>query len=424
MIQGRDRVHEDLVWLADVLWGSSGQFEVTIGGADDHPAVSLESYLILPSATRPRFLAPHEPPEASTASLRAYNSIRPTRMRVSRWVLATGLRMGLVQLVLRDRLHVRARGEPRQAAEALLSEHLREVFGRSDLVAAVGIGRPGPNRKPVLQVFTTRGEPLGYVKLGWNEFTRRLVKNEAAVLAAWAEQRPVELAVPRLIHQGQFEGLELAVISPLPTGVRRVRPTQRPPAAAIREVGRLHGSTSCRLAESPYWMGVQDRVARVAAELDPAASDGLISLVKGLGEKHGEDPFTFATWHGDWVPWNMARAGSRLFILDWEHAEAGIPLGLDALHFDFQAAFLLKGLPFPRALARAARLARPTLRDLSVESASVPALTVLYVLELFFRAHRARMDGAGTNPRLYPALLRCFEAAARGERPIPGDRDE
>ena len=72
---------------------------------------------------------------------------------------------------------------PAERPAHLLTEHLREIFGRRDLELAVILGVPRLNRKPVLQVLASDGTVVGYVKAAWNDLTAALVRNEARVLA-------------------------------------------------------------------------------------------------------------------------------------------------------------------------------------------------------------------------------------------------
>lgn len=90
-------------------------------------------------------------------------------------------------------------------------------------------GGVGPYRKPVLQIFAADEAPLGYVKVGWNDWTHEAVRREAAALQACAKH-PMRLGVPEFLGLSSWQGLELLVTSPLPRDVRRWGHGNGPPS--------------------------------------------------------------------------------------------------------------------------------------------------------------------------------------------------
>ena len=60
--------------------------------------------------------------------------------------------------------------------------------------------------------------------------------------------------------------------------------------------------------------------------------------------KHGaKQPNPFGSWHGDWMPWNLLRSGTDLWVWDWERSASGVPVGLDAAHFRFDIESKIRG---------------------------------------------------------------------------------
>ncbi len=51
------------------------------------------------------------------------------------------------------------------------------------------------------------------------------------------------------------------------------------------------------------------------------------------GAARPTQPWSGAAWHGDWVPWNMARDGDQVLLWDWEHYEDDVLAGFDHLHY-------------------------------------------------------------------------------------------
>ena len=392
---------ERLDWLIGVLWPESGGARTTFvptGGA-------AESYLVVPGRSRARFLVPATPRRAAAASVRAYNRLRSPRTRLMRSVLGTGLGLGIAQRLLRDQLWVSSTS----GVPTLLDHLRREVFDERPIVAGIGIGSPGPFRKPVLQVFSPGGRPLGFVKVGWNEVTRALVTTEAALLARCGDRSHPAFRTPRLLHAGAWGDLELSVAAPLPADVDRWRPWgEPPPPASIRDVARLAdaGSASAPLAQSDYWRGVGERLDAAGGE-GGELFDAVRSRAEAVEAAWGDVPVAFGAWHGDWSPWNFARSGEGFVVWDWEHGSLSAPLGFDLLHFHFQLSFIADARPLGEAIETARTAAEPMLRELGVQRPGLVA--TLHTLELGLRYAGASVGGAGTNPRFVaaaPAILR------------------
>jgi hypothetical protein len=370
----------------------------------------VEQFAVLPGAPGRSFLVPLAARWGTSAALTSYNALRPPRRRLARRMLALGLRAGLTGPLLRDRVDVGVAADAGTGdlPDVLLREHLCAMFGRTQVVVAIG-GGSGPYRKPVLQVFGADGTPLGYVKVGWNDWTRDAVRCEAAALRRCAA-RPLRLGVPALLDQSVWCGLDLLVTAPLPARVRRVgRGAELPGAGLLREISELSECRVGELAASPWWTGLRARIRdRVS---DPEAHFALAEVADRLERAAAQVPLGFGYWHGDLVPWNMARLGARLYVWDWESSAPDAPLGFDALHFYFQSAFVAQGRPLAEAAAHAGRRAAPTLHALGVEPADRSLITVLHLLELAVRHEEARSSTGDVDERFYPAVTRWLDRA-------------
>jgi hypothetical protein len=421
----RRRASGDLAWLIGLLWGpavEAGVLRVRTDGSVPEGFTAMERYAVVPSLARPRFLVPLASHRAAWASTSRYNALRPARVRALRAAIGAGMRVGAAQWALRDRLVVSvAEGATRAPLEELLiGEHLRRTLDVPDLVMAVGVREPHPNRKPTLQLLDTAGRMRAYAKIGWSPLTSDLVRREADALRACAASPPPGLEVPGVLAEGRWRDLDLVLTSPLPAGVRRHRQALRPPAVAVTAALAATGGTrSLPLAASPYWSSVRERVAEAgeAGPSGPGEAAEIAAVLRGaadrIEERHGGTTLTFGRWHGDWVPWNLAWEGNRLFAFDWEHSGDDVPLGFDLLHWRFQVAFVQQRRGAAEAASRCASQAAPDLARLGVEPAAAGALPSLYLLEAYLRAQRMQAAGAGWNPRFHPAMLQVL-AAARG----------
>jgi hypothetical protein len=347
---------------------------------------------------------------AATSALTAYKALRTPRRRLVRTVLALGLRSGLAQPVLRNRIDVgtAASATREQLADVLLTDHLCELLGRNRVFIAFG-GGSGPYRKPVLQVFGEGGTPLGYVKVGWNDWTRDAIRREAAALRACAGSQ-MRIGVPALLDHSVWHHLDLLVTAPLPGGVRRLsRGWPLPDVSLIREISELSPHHVGELATSPWWLGIRARIQTNAA--DSESHSALALLTDRIERWHGRTRLEFGSWHGDFVPWNLARLGPRVYAWDWESSAPDAPLGFDALHFHFQVAFVARRHPVQEAAALAARKARSALDALGVARDTHSLVAILHLLELFVRHEEARSSTGDLDERFYPAVTHVLERA-------------
>jgi hypothetical protein len=397
-------------WLFDLLF--SGTPDVTWAGKGTLPAgfERVDRFAVLPAGSSRLFVVSLTVRRGASAALTSYNSLRPGRTRFARRMLAFGLRTGLAQPLVRDKIDIgiAAGTSGAQLADELLGEHLRLLFGRGQVVTAFGAGS-GPYRKPVLQVFSTDGIALGYIKVGWNNWTRAAVRREAAALQACAAH-PLQLGVPEFLGLSAWRGLDLLVTGPLPSDSRRVSSRSGlPPASMLREISGLAPVSAGELAASPWWLGVRSRIE--AAGFDPAARTTLNRVVGRIERDHGRVPLMFGAWHGDLVPWNLARSGSRLYAWDWESSTQNAPLGFDAVHYCFQVAFVAGGRPLGEAVALAANRVAVALQALGVPGQAQRLVVVLHLLELAIRHEEARCSTGDVDERFYPAVTDVLHQA-------------
>ena len=133
----------------------------------------------------------------------------------------------------------------------------------------------------------------------------------------------------------------------------------------------------------------------------------------------GRRTLSWGAWHGDWTPWNMAVAGDRVLLWDWERFEGGVPLGFDALHYVVQSWLGPAGVDpltaVHRLLAQAERVVAP------FGVAGGRDVAQLYLLEIGARYETDRQEAAGARlgalqDWLLPALEASLDAPASPRR--------
>jgi hypothetical protein len=400
-----------LDWACRLLFESGGRV-VSRRRGQAAPAGfdRVESYLTLPRAANPRLLVPLGSTQAASAALARNHDATSTKARLGRAVLGAGLRAGVTQRVA-DRVDVYADPAlaPAERAQHLLTDHLRAMFGRDDLHMAVILGVPRLNRKPVLQVLASDGTVVGYVKAAWNDLTAGLVRNETRVLSHLAASGPKSFVPPAFVAAGPWGDLELIAASALPNAAR---PDQAqvfdPPMPVIAEVAGLWGRSTAPLAGSEYWAGLRER------QRAQAGSDVLDRAVDWVERQVGDTEIDFGAWHGDFTPWNMARLDEATYVWDWERAGPA-PAGLDLLHFLFQTVCRFEGKPPADAIASCTERAATLLTVLDVKPGSLPALWLLYRLELLLRYDEARMAGVlARQSKIHEGILEMFDREMEG----------
>ena len=395
MLNDDPRERQDgLGWVTRAVFGDP-RLRFAVG---DDPAASVR-FAVIPSLDNARFLLPLASRRVTAASVLAYNALRPPKVRAGRAAVGLVARIGALGLTRVPILSVHA-----PAPDLLLSAFLAKRLGEPVLHAAIGIRPPDPHHKPTLQLFEAAGRPRGYAKIGWNDGTRAMVRAEVAALAKLPAGNGFPAAPGLLLHT-QWQDREIAVIAPMPRRVRRIRKPDTPRLAAMLAVARRGGPATEPQPITGLLAGWRER-----------ARDGgprIGAIIHALSECHGDLRLELGEWHGDWVPWNMARHRGGLLVWDWENQAAGVPVGFDLAHQAFQTVLSIHGRPaaacataVDEALARFGATLGLTERQRQFVADG-------YLVELWLRTYELSAGGAGWNPKLHPALLDVLDDRGR-----------
>ncbi len=220
-----------------------------------------------------------------------------------------------------------------------LEEHLAEVFGERTLSLGISLGTPGPHRKPVIQVMNQEGKVLGYVKVGWNEETKRLIQNEIRMLH-YLKGRDLPFLIPQIVYAREWKEYFICVQSPPP---HYASPAPQEWNHFYEEALKAMAFLSLkyqRLIESAFWKHLSDRISGMENGYFRHAVERFMERVLSrCGDK--EIPFHFS--HGDFAPWNAFLVSNSLYLYDWEYAFEDAPAGYDLIHFAVQKACLVEG---------------------------------------------------------------------------------
>jgi len=370
------------------------------------PAEPVQSeFVVLPGLSRPRLLVPPAARPAA-AAVRRYGEPGSRVTRLAARTLSLAMASGLGRVVLRGRVLVHA-----PPGTQTIESYLREALGR-DVSISMHLGEPRANRKPVLQLVTARGEPAGFAKVGVNPLTCELVRAERDALTRLGRAALASLTVPRVLHYGQWHGLDVLVLGTLPVWRRR-RPVARPQlAAAMSEIAGLDGLRRSPVAGGSYLRRLTGRLAAADAS---AERDAVAAALDAVAARADGTLLAFGAWHGDWTPWNMASTDRGLLVWDWERFTRDVPVGFDALHYWLQAE-VVPGRGEPRAAAsgcidRAPELLAP----FGGGPAEARLTAILYLADLATRYLADRQGAAGAKLGQPGAwLIPAITAAAAG----------
>ncbi|MBM2619290.1 hypothetical protein JIG36_27440 [Actinoplanes sp. LDG1-06] len=370
---------------------------------DGSPGTPIAEYLVVPDARRPKLLVPAGSRRVAAAAVRRYAEPQSRSAKLKREAVVAAVRTGASSVLLRDR--IRVTGPFSQSIDG----HLSEALGR-ELAVSVHIGPARANRKPVLQLIGPDGDTFGFGKLGTGPLTTQLVRAETAALTSLSNSGLTKLTVPRVLHAGQWRGLEVLVQSALPVWLPRAPLSKRRLVAAMLDIAGCCGYTTGALFGSAYWHELR---ARLAAVSDRPEGVGLASAAELLVQRAGDIVFRYGAWHGDWAPWNMANIDDALLVWDWERFASGVPLGFDAVHHELQSRIQSTG-DAKAAVEATVRLATELLAPFGVPVAGREVTALLYLVDLATRYLTDRQAEAGARlgvlgTWLLPVLIRRVE---------------
>jgi hypothetical protein len=354
-------------------------------GAGGGSRGTQSEFILLLGMRRPRLLIPAAR-RASAAAVRGYGEPGSRTAQLGSRVLSVALASGLGGAMLRSRIRVHA-----PPGTETIESFLREALGR-DLLISAYLGPARANRKPVLQLLSSRGQPAGFAKIGTSPLTRALVQAERDALTRLGQAGLTDVTVPRVLHYGEWREMNVLVLSALPVWLRR-RPVDGAQLdAAMKSVAGVGGRRGEPLAAGSYW---QRLTSRLAAADESAERDTLLGALAALSARAGDAQLALGSWHGDWTPWNMASTSGGLLVWDWERFTDGVPLGFDALHYRLQRD-VVPGQREPRAAAAACIEDAPgSLAAFGLSASEARITGILYLADLATRYLADRQAQAG-----------------------------
>jgi len=305
--------------------------------------------------------------------------------RIAKRLLTETLKWGVAQLLLpKVCVLVRHDVPPKDRNQILLVEHVREVLGFRDSSFAVSLGTPGPQRKPVLMVISDKGASMAYVKIGWNEQTRRLVENEKHALEVLRGHAFEYGILPRVLHSGEWHGKSLLVIEPFAMHVRHCKRSR---------LGTLHVQFLTEVAkrtsvmqefmQSVFFLRLMSGLNTIRGDISSHELRVLETSLDLLTSRFGSAELPWVWRLGDFTPWNTGvdMNQNRVQAIDLEYAQDKSVPGWDIFHF--LSSSFNGNIDQLCAIYSANRRMLPYFRSIDIAPESIPWLYVAYLLDLW-----------------------------------------
>jgi hypothetical protein len=247
--------------------------------------------------------------------------------------------------------------------------------GLEQPVYAYFTGTDSPHRKVAVQIMDRHGAIHGFAKCTRNPQVAALLQHEADMLQ---QVRMLELStahIPQVLHAGAFgEGFCLVtdtLKTPRTSSVTVLGPEHR---AFLQELAArtCQPETTAAQLASAFDLRIKCLLGRLAPGWDYRLKEAAQAL-----NKQGSFDLPQCLSHGDFTPWNTFMAVGRLYVFDWEYAEATASPGNDIIHFTLNQPKLRSQSAVAKLEAAKAILLEPWT---GLRREQLPALLIIYLL--------------------------------------------
>jgi len=240
---------------------------------------------------------------------------------------------------------------------SLFMKCITDVFGKEDIALAISTGTPSSFRKITSMIMDSRGNVLGFTKIGETPLAIQRIKRETKILKLIAHSSlliaqkssansqllsAISIRVPELLYEGEIGNGYMLIQSPAPFEGKSGSRYFNDDYANVLRILIDNTSVKKKFIESEFYKNLKSGIDNYMISYRELLKQGLDYLEKNIGDKE----IIFTLSHGDFAPWNMLWSKDRkeVFVYDWESASVESPASIDLVHFLFQTGFLLKKL--------------------------------------------------------------------------------
>jgi len=287
----------------------------------DYPVSGAIPYTIVGGRSNARWwLIPLQNRQVTVSGLALFQPILSSA-RLMKWVAALLTQCGLVGAWAKSGVYIS--GTP----------CIGKFFGNGALSYAYFTGTDSPHRKVAIQVMDMEGRLAGFAKLTRNPLICPLLQHEAAMLSRVGTLGLDSAIVPNVLFCGEENGASLLVTDTLKTPGTKTTTTLCPIHTAFLSELADKTATSNQAPIVPYARLFNDRLVLLQERLLPEWLKRLqhaIAHISEIPECHLLPP---TLSHGDFTPWNTFIVDKKLYVFDWEYADAQAPASNDLIHF-------------------------------------------------------------------------------------------
>lgn len=310
----------------------------------------ITDYIALPSKKNCRWIIPTNPKLAR----KAWDLYQPYSLfgRIYKSTMRSLSGYSSLRLLKHKKLSLEF-SDSEQAS--LFKKCIADVFEKDDIVLSISTGTPSPFRKITAMIMDSKGNVLGFAKIGETPLAIQRIKRETKILKLIAHSSlliaqkssvnshqlsAISIRVPELLYEGEIGNGYMLIQSPAPFEGKSGSRYFNDDYANVLRILIDNTSVKKKFIESEFYKILKSGIDNYMLSYRELLKQGLDYLEKNIGDKE----IIFTLSHGDFAPWNMVWSKDRkeVFIYDWESASVESPAGIDLMHFMFQTEFLLK----------------------------------------------------------------------------------
>jgi hypothetical protein len=278
----------------------------------------MGSHYSYPDSAMPRLFLPREQGFAKAGLHLLLTLRRRTKLRLQ-WLAAT-----------------LSSTHPLWFEETELIQKIREIIGDSSLRIVVLRGTPGPFTKDVILFMDRAARPRAIAKVGFTAAAAERLNNEAEWLGRMS-RAGLKRYTPELICKFSSGTTYVLVETVVGTGFSGAKFSAQHIEflTNFHEAFRNSSSYLQSTIRHTMWRRYDAMRTQLSAQWRERGEKALSLLDDAL---QGETIPTVAA-HRDFAPWNIRAGATRIWVHDWEYAEAGYFPTYDLFHF-----FLIPGV--------------------------------------------------------------------------------
>lgn len=338
-----------------------------------------DSYLFIPSYNQPRLIIPLTNKKIYKKGFAIHN----TASKKNSFIKI--LLMYSYQMQKRFNKNIRF---PREGLLKLISFVKTNLIIKENIYFSIYVGTKGNlNQKLTWQLFNSKLNTLGYLKVSDNPDSKKFIENEYDIIQYLNSVKPNTFEYPVKANLLNFEEVNLLFLSDCAKNTGKVMLK-----LDDKILNSLIEFTHIRLtsiSKNKYLNNFEERFHLLQPQL---INKNLICYVEKVLNDLIKIDFNLILVHNDFVKYNLRTRGNKLVVFDWEFAQKeGLPF-IDLFHFLFQGYYQIKKISADKIIKNIFNKNEPFITKyasaLKIHTQYIKSFFVIYLVEkLLFDAH-------------------------------------